>query len=110
MDPPYDVRDPTDDPGSEIDLGLFDDPPYDVRDPTDDPGSEIDLGLGSLFRDSLFTESGLIAQQAREVNPVFYHESAGIGNIAQYPLIIALVKSVQELSERIKVLENAAVH
>ena len=32
------------------------DPPYDVRDPTDDPGSEIDLGLGSLFRDSLFTE------------------------------------------------------
>jgi hypothetical protein len=56
------------------------------------------------------SDTGLIAQQAREVNPVFYHESAGIGNIAQYPLIIALVKSVQELSERIKVLENAAVH
>jgi len=55
-------------------------------------------------------DTGLIAQQAREVNPVFYQESAGIGNIAQYPLIIALVKFVQELSERIKVLENAAVH
>jgi hypothetical protein len=57
MDPPYDVRDPvsrprrfSDDPSREID------PPYDVRDPTDDPGSDIDLGLGSLFRDSLFTE------------------------------------------------------
>ncbi len=53
MDPPYDVRDPTDDPDREID------PPYDVRDPTDDPGSEIDLGLGSLFRDSLFTEGDI---------------------------------------------------
>ncbi len=56
------------------------------------------------------SDTGFIAQQAREVNPVFYHESAGTGNIAQYPLIIALVKTVQELSERIKVLENAAVH
>jgi hypothetical protein len=53
------------------------------------------------------SDTGLIAQQAREVNPAFYHESAGIGNIAQYPLIIALLKSVQELSEKIKVLEGA---
>ena len=53
MDPPYDVRDPTDDPGREID------PPYDVRDPTDDPGSEIDLGLGSLFTEGdFFTDGG----------------------------------------------------
>ena len=51
MDPPYDVRDPVSRPRR-----LSDDPPYDVRDPTEDPGSEIDLGLGSLFRDSLFTE------------------------------------------------------
>ena len=31
-------------------------PPYALRDPTDDPGSDIDLGLGSLFRDSLYTD------------------------------------------------------
>ena len=56
------------------------------------------------------SDTGLIAQQAREVNPAFYHESAEmLGNIAQYPLIIALIKSVQELSERIKVLEGFQV-
>ena len=52
------------------------------------------------------SDTGLIAQQARDVNPAFYNESAGIGIIAQYPLIIALIKSVQVLSERIRVLEN----
>ncbi len=48
---------PTDDPGREIapTKGL----PYDVRDPTDDSGSEIDLGLGSLFTDGdFFTDGG----------------------------------------------------
>ena len=51
-------------------------------------------------------DTGLIAQQARSVNPAFCFESDGIANIAQYPLIIALIKSVQELSEKVRVLES----
>ena len=41
---------------------MSDDPPYDVRDPTEDPGSEIDLGLGSsLFTEGdFFTDGGLL--------------------------------------------------
>jgi hypothetical protein len=50
------------------------------------------------------SDTVLIAQQAREVNPTFYHESVDIGHVAQYPLIIALVKAVQELSEKVKKL------
>ncbi len=51
-------------------------------------------------------DTGLIAQQAREVNSSFYHEGADmVGHIAQYKLIIVLVKSFQELRERIHVLE-----
>ncbi len=55
-------------------------------------------------------DRGLIAQEAREVNPEFVAENEGLLYISQYPLIISLIKSVQELSERIKDLENAAVH
>ncbi len=52
-------------------------------------------------------DTDLIAQQAREVNPALYHEGVDmIGHIAQYPLLVALVKYVQELSERIQVLEG----
>ncbi len=41
------------------------------------------------------SDTGLIAQQVREVNPAFYHESADmIGHVAQHPLIKALEKSV----------------
>ena len=52
------------------------------------------------------SDTGLIAQQAREVNPAFYHESAGIGHVAQYPLSTSLVKAAQELSEKVKKLEG----
>ena len=57
------------------------------------------------------SDTGLIAPQARQVNLAFYRESVDmIGDIAQYPHIISLIKSVQELSERLNVFENAAVH
>ena len=52
------------------------------------------------------SDTGLITQQARNVNPSFYQDSADKGHVAQYPIIIALVKDVQELSEKVKILEG----
>ncbi len=51
-------------------------------------------------------DRGLIAQEAREVKPDFVLENEGLLHVAQYPLIISLIRSVQELSKRIKVLEG----
>ncbi len=52
------------------------------------------------------SDTVLIAQEVREVNSAFYHESGGIGHVTQYPLIVALVKAVQELSKKVKILED----
>jgi hypothetical protein len=52
-------------------------------------------------------DRGLIAQEAREVKPDFVLENEGLLHVAQYPLIISLIKPVQELSKRITVLEEA---
>ena len=51
-------------------------------------------------------DTGLLAQQARDVNPSYFGESDGIAHIAQYPLIVSLIRAVQELSEKIKILES----
>ncbi len=52
-------------------------------------------------------DSSLIAQHARDVNPTFKHKGDDmIGNIAQYPLIISHIKSIQELSKRVQILEG----
>jgi len=51
-------------------------------------------------------DRGLIAKEAREVKPDFVLENEGLLHVAQYPLIISLIRSVQELSKRIKVLEG----
>jgi hypothetical protein len=51
-------------------------------------------------------DKGLIAQEAREVNPDFVVENEGLLHISSYPLIISLIKSVQELSEKVKILES----
>jgi hypothetical protein len=54
-------------------------------------------------------DRGLIAQEAREVNPDFVVENEGLLHVASYPLILSLIKSVQELSERVRILEGRGV-
>ncbi len=54
-------------------------------------------------------DRGLIAQEAREVSPDFVVENEGLLHVASYPLILSLIKSIQELSERVRSLEGRGV-
>jgi hypothetical protein len=49
---------------------------------------------------------GLIAQEAREINPDFVVENEVLLHVSSYPLIISLIKAVQELLEKVKILES----
>jgi hypothetical protein len=51
-------------------------------------------------------DRGLIAQEAREVNPDFVVENESLLHVASYPIILSLIKAVQELSEKVKILEG----
>ena len=51
-------------------------------------------------------DTGLIAQEAKEVNPNFVVEIDGLYHVAQYPLIVSLIKAVQELSAEVKLLRG----
>jgi hypothetical protein len=52
------------------------------------------------------SDRGLIAQEARDANPYFVEENDGLLYVCSYPLILSLIKAVQELSEKVKKLES----
>ena len=51
-------------------------------------------------------DRGLIAQEARDANPDFVVENEGLLHVSSYPIILSLIKAVQELSEKVRVLES----
>ncbi len=53
-------------------------------------------------------DTGLIAQQARDINPAYCCEYDGLAHIAQYPIIVSLIQVVQELSAKVRALESPA--
>ena len=71
------------------------------------PTSRLSRSWTSLRRRTTSRTPASSPNKLAKVIPALYHENAKmIGNIAQYPPIIALIKSVQELSERIHALEG----